>query len=83
MKSLIEYARGSWQRSVTRELQEHKRILNPGSEANFRGLASRWVLQYRRSWRNLLTRLLAAGYKITYHPGPRGGAYLATYTLDD
>ena len=64
MENLMSCARGSWQRHICRRLASGDWVLNPASEANFRGKAKRYCGKYRRSWAALYDRIIATGHKL-------------------
>lgn len=77
--NLTQYAKGSWQKEICRDLEKYGKITNPIS--SLRGKAKSYSCKYSTSFTNLLSRIKTAGYKIEYIPGIRGGAWSAQYKL--
>lgn len=79
MKTMVNYAKGSWQLEIIKELATGLPIVNPISR--LQGKARGYTDKYKGSWYNLLARLRSAGYIIEYTPGSRGGAWSSTYRI--
>ncbi len=77
--NLTQYARGSWQYEICRDLERYGTITNPVSF--LKGKAKSYSGKYQDSFTNLLSRIKAAGYTIDYIPGVRGGTWSAQYKL--
>ena len=77
--NLTQFAKGNWQYEICRDLERYGTITNPVS--SLRGKAKSYSGKYQTSFNALLTRIKAAGYKIEYIPGVRGGAWSAQYKL--
>lgn len=80
-EKLMQCGRGCWQYDICHGLASGGWVLNPASEARFGGRAKSYIGKYRKSWAALYSRIIAAGFKIEYRPGPRGGAYKAVYRI--
>ena len=78
-EKLLACAKGSWQREIVRDLLRHKEIGNP--LAALRGKAKNYYLRYEESFNNLKERIEAAGAKLEYIPGVRGGVPTSKYRL--
>ncbi len=70
---------GHWQREQVTWLVDGYALRSPFMAVV--GKAREYSDCYERSWRNLLTRLAGKGFWLTRYAGPRGGEYLAHYTL--
>lgn len=73
-------ARGDWQRGIVGEMLHQNRVTNPVSE--LRGRAKNYAGKYSESFHSLLARLKSAGIVVTRTPGPKGGEWSATYSID-
>lgn len=78
-ETLLACAKGCWQDEIVRDLLRGGQVWNPISA--LRGRAKNYSLHYQVSLNNLLGRLEAAGAKVEYESGPRGGAWGAHYRL--
>jgi len=77
--NLVQFAKGSWQYGIAKDLERYGTITNPIS--CLKGKAKNYSDLYNNSFTNLLQRIKAAGHKIEYIPGVRGGAWSAQYKL--
>lgn len=77
--SILKLAKGSWQRSILRDLLSQTTITNPIK--SLRGNARNYSSRYQASFFALLLRIEKAGYSITIQSGPLGGQWGSTYTL--
>jgi len=77
--SFLKLAKGSWQRSILRDLLSCATITNPIK--NLKGNAKSYSSRYQASFFALLFRIEKAGYTITIKSGPLGGQWGSTYTL--
>ena len=78
-EQLLSCAKGSWQEGIVRDLLSRKEIRNP--LAVLRGKAKNYYLRYEESFNNLKERIEAAGAKLEYIPGVRGGVPTSRYRL--
>ena len=78
-ESILKLAKGSWQRSILRDLISYTTITNPIK--SLKGKAKSYSGRYQTSFFALLFRVENAGYNITIQSGPLGGRWGSTYTL--
>ena len=78
-ESILKLAKGSWQRSILRDLLSYSAITNPIK--SLKGNAKSYSGRYQVSFFALLFRIEKAGYTITVKPGPLGGQWGSTYSL--
>jgi len=78
-ESFLKLAKGSWQRSILRDLLSNSTITNPLK--SLKGNAKSYSGRYRVSFFALLLRIEKAGYTITIESGPLGGQWGSTYSL--
>jgi len=78
-ESILKLAKGSWQRSILRDLLSYSAITNPIK--SLKGNAKSYSKRYQVSFFALLFRIEKAGYTITVKPGPLGGQWGSTYSL--
>jgi len=78
-ESFLKLAKGSWQRSILRDLLSCSSITNPIK--NLKGNAKSYSGRYQVSFFALLFRVEKAGYTITIQPGKLGGQWGSTYSL--
>lgn len=79
-EKIMSCAKGSWQRSLCRNLVNHGRIYQP--IANLQGAAKSYSRKYSWSLNSLLDRLEKAGIKLKMELGPRGGYFSRSYYLE-
>jgi len=77
--SFLKLAKGSWQRSILRDLLSNSTITNPLK--SLKGSARNYSSRYQVSFFALLRRIENAGYTITIKSGPLGGQLGSTYSL--
>jgi len=77
--SILKLAKGSWQRSILRDLLSNSTITNPIKA--LKGNARNYSSRYQASFFALLFRIEKAGYSITIESGPLGGRWGSTYSL--
>ena len=78
-QSILKLAKGSWQRSILKDLISCKDITNPIKA--LKGNAKSYSGRYQVSFFALLRRIENAGYTITIQSGPLGGQWGSTYSL--
>jgi len=78
-ESFLKLAKGSWQRSILKDLISNSTITNPLK--SLKGKARNYSSRYQASFFALLLRIEKAGYSITIQSGPLGGQWGSTYTL--
>jgi hypothetical protein len=76
---IMACARGAWQREIAYRLASGDAIQSPHN--TLRGAAKKYQIRYAASFRNLVRRIEATGFRVVRTPGVRGGEYSATYRV--